>query len=137
MKNHAIGALVGGLVLFALGYLIYVVLMPTPEWAQGSAFALASKAAPNLPPIIVAEILFGLLLTCTLLKSGDINAVGSAAKAGAAIGGIIALAYSLLIFGTTEMISMQGVLLETVIWVVRWAVAGAVLSMVLGTKAKA
>ena len=132
MKRYLVGTLVGGASLFLLGYLIYVVLMPNPKFANGSAAGLAGRAAPNLPPIIVAELLFGFLLTRALTKSGAMGNAGSAAKTGALIGGLVALASSLMTFGTTELITAQGVLYQTVTWVVRWAIAGAVVSMVVG-----
>ena len=132
MKRYVVGTIVGGATLFLFGFLIYVLLIPDPKFAHGSAAAVANKAAPNLPPIIVAELLFGFLLTRALLKSGAIGNAGSAAATGAMIGGLVALAYSLLIFGTTELISVQGVLYEAVTWAVRWAIAGAAVSMLAG-----
>ena len=132
MKRYVLGTIIGGACLFLLGYLIYVVLMPNPHFANGSAAAVATRAAPNLRPIIVAELLFGFLLTRALTKSGAIGNVGSAAKTGALIGGIVALAYSLLILGTTELITSRGALYEGITWAVRWGVAGAVLSLLIG-----
>jgi len=132
MKRYLFGTIIGGASLFLLGYLIYVVLIPNPTFAHGSAAALANKAAPNLPPIIVAELLFGFLLTRALTKSGAIGNVGSAAKTGALIGGIVALAFSLLMLGTTELTTVQGALYEAVTWAVRWGIAGAVVSALAG-----
>jgi hypothetical protein len=132
MKRYVLGTLVGGASLFLLGYLIYVVLLPNPAFANGSAAAIANRAAPNLPPIIAAELLFGFLLTRALTKSGAIGNAVSAAKTGALIGGLVALAYSLLILGTTEVITAQGVLYEAVTWAVRWGIAGAVVSLLVG-----
>jgi len=129
MKRYAIGAIVGGLVLFLLGYLIYVVLMPDPEFARGTA---VGRTAPNLPPIIVAELLFGFLITRGLIKSGTISSVGASAKSATLIGGVAGLAVSLIMLGTTELITLQGAVYEAVTWAVRWGIAGAVLSMVLG-----
>jgi len=132
MKRYLVGTFVGGACLFLVGFLIYVVLLPNPKFADGSAAAAANKAAPNLPPIIVAELLFGYLLTRALIKSGAIGNAGSAAKTGALIGGLIALAYSLLLLGTTEVITLPGALYEAATWAVRWGIAGAVVSMVAG-----
>jgi hypothetical protein len=136
MKRYLVGTLVGGASLFLVGFLIYVVLLPDPKFADGSAAAAANKASPNLPPIIVAELLFGYLLTRALTKSGAIGNPGSAAKTGALIGGTIALAYSLLLLGTTEVITLPGAIYEAATWAVRWGIAGAVVSMAVG-KAKA
>ena len=132
MKRYLVGTIVGGASLFLLGYLIYVVLIPNPTFANGSAAALADRARPYLKPIVLGELLFGFLLTRALTKSGAIGNMGSAAKTGALIGGVVALAFSLLTLGTTELITVQGVLYEAVTWAVRWAIAGAVVSLVVG-----
>jgi hypothetical protein len=132
MKRYLIGTLAGGASLFLVGYLIYVVLIPNPKFANGPEAALAVRAAPYLPPIIVAELVFGFLLTRALTKSGAMGNVGSAIKTGALIGGLIALASSLLTYGTTGLNTAEGVLYEAVTWAVRWAIAGAVISMVVG-----
>lgn len=132
MKRYAIGAVVGGIVLFLLGYLIYVVIMHDPEFARGSASALASRAAPALAPIFLAEVLFGFLITRGLIKSGAVNSVGGSAQSGALVGLCAGLAVALLIFGTTEMTTAAGVVYEGVTWAVRWGVAAAVIAMVVG-----
>lgn len=132
MKRYAIGAVVGGLVLFLLGYVIYVLLMPNPEFARGPNSGVLGEMAPNLPPIIVAEILFGFLLTRGLIKSGAISSAGESAKTGAIVGTVAGLAVALLMAGVAGLVSIPGAIWEGVTWGVRWGVAGAVLSMVLG-----
>jgi hypothetical protein len=132
MKRYLVGTIVGGATLFLVGYVIYVLLLPNPSFANGSAAAAANRAAPYLPPIIVAELLFGYLLTRALTKSGAISDVGSAARTGALIGGVIGLAYSLLMLGTTQVNTLQGAIYEGVTWAVRWGIAGAVVSALAG-----
>lgn len=132
MKRYAIGAVVGGVVLFLLGYLIYVVILHDPEFARGSASTLAAKAALNLPAIFLAEVLFGFLITRGLIKSGAVSSVAGSAKVGAMIGLVAGLAFALLLFGTTELTTAAGVVYEGVTWAIRWGVAAAVVAMVVG-----
>lgn len=132
MKRYAIGAVVGGLVLFLLGYVIYVLLVPDPEFARGANSALLGGIPLNLPSIIIAEILFGFLLTRGLIKSGAIGSVGGSAQSGALVGGVAGLAFALITVGVYGTVSIPGVLWEGVTWAIRWAIAAAVLSMILG-----
>ena len=39
------------------------------------------------------------------------------------VGAVIALAFSLLMLGTTEVITMQGAFYEALTWAVRWGIA--------------
>jgi hypothetical protein len=132
MERYAIGAVVGGVVLFLLGYVIYVLLMPDPEFARGAASAALGSMNPNLPPIIAGEILFGFLLTRGLIKSGAITSVGASVKGGALVGFCAGLGIGLIMYGAWGLTSAAGAVWEGVTWAVRWAVAGAVLSMILG-----
>lgn len=118
--------------LFLLGYVIYVQLMPDPEFARGTNAALLAGMTLNLPPIIVAEILFGFLLTRGLIKSGAIASVGGSAQSGALVGGVAGLAFGLIIVGAYGTTSIPGAVWEGVTWAIRWGIAAAVLSMILG-----
>lgn len=134
MKKLLIGTLAGGLTLFLLGYVIYieVVAMPNPEFAQGPAAVAVNRETPDIAYIIIGELLFGFLLTYIFQTWAGISTPAAGAKAGALLGGVIALAFSLLMFGTTNIITIPGCLYEAVTWVVRWTVAGAVVAWVLG-----
>lgn len=131
MKKLLIGTLVGGITLFMLGYVIYVVAMPNPEFALGPGAAAANRETPDIAHIIIAELLFGFLLTYIFHKWASISTPSTGAKAGALLGGVIALGFTLLMFGTTNVITIAGCLWEAATWVVRWAVAGAVVASVL------
>lgn len=130
MKRYVIGTLVAGACLFLLGYLMYAIVLPNPKFAQGLAAAAANKATPSLPPIIAAELLCGLLLTYVLTNSGATASLGKAAVAAAITGTLVVLANSLIALGTTEMITVQGVVYLAVTWAIRWAIAGAVLALI-------
>jgi hypothetical protein len=132
MKRYAIGAVVGGLVLVLLGYVIYVLLVPDPEFARGPNAALLGAMTPNLPPIIIGEILLGFLLTRGLIKSGAISSPGASAQTGALIGTVAGLAFGLIMAGAAGLMSIPGAVWEGVTWGIRWAIAAAVLSMILG-----
>lgn len=132
MKRYAIGAVVGGLVLFLLGYVIYVLLMPNPEFAQTPASQSLSMVTLNLPLIVVGEILFGFLLTRGLIKSGAISTPGAALKSGALVGTVAGLAVALIMAGAWGLTTVPGAIWEGVTWGIRWGIAGAVLSLILG-----
>ena len=132
MKTYLFGTLAGGLTLFLTGLVIYVLLMPSPEFAAGPAAAAAMKQSPDIAFIIIGELLFGFLLTYILHYWATISTPAAGAKAGALLGGLIALGYNFLIYGTSEMLSLGGCFYEAATWVVRWAIAGAVVGLMLG-----
>lgn len=118
--------------MFLLGYVIYVLLVPNPEFGQTETSKLLSGAALNLPLIIVGEILFGFLLTRGLIKSGAIASTGASVKSGAMVGTVAGLAFALIMAGAYGLTNIPGAIWEGVTWGVRWGIAGAVIAMVVG-----
>ena len=105
-----------------LDYLIYL----RQTFINGSSTAFATNGAVKLASMIVGELLFGFLLTSALIKSDAIANIASSAKTGALIGWLIALASMLLLFNMT---TVQGAFFSGVTSAVRWAIAGAIVSM--------
>ncbi|MCR9290001.1 hypothetical protein OAF63_06390 [Saprospiraceae bacterium] len=132
MKKYIIGTLAGGLTLFLAGVLIYALLLPNPEFANGPAAEAAIKSSPNVISIVMGELVLGFLLTYIFHKWASISTVSGGAKAGALIGGLIALGFNLLVFGTTELMTVEGYFYNAFTWVIRWALAGAVVGLILG-----
>ncbi|MDF1865027.1 MAG: hypothetical protein P1U70_09345 [Saprospiraceae bacterium] len=132
MKKYIIGTLAGGLTLFLAGILIYALLLPNPEFANGPAAVGAMKSAPNAISIVTGELVLGFLLTYIFHKWATISTALGGAKAGALIGGLIALGFNLLVFGTTELMTIEGCFYNAFTWVIRWALAGAVVGLILG-----
>ena len=69
MKRLMTGAVVGGLTLFAMGYLAYEVLLV--DFFDANATGDAGREALIFPAIIAGEILMGALLTMTCDWSGS------------------------------------------------------------------
>ncbi|MBP9873024.1 MAG: hypothetical protein KBC60_03250, partial [Haliscomenobacter sp.] len=58
------------------------------------------------------------------------------AMAGAVIAGLMAMSFDFLLYGTTTMMTLTGVLADIVVYAVLGAIGGAVVAMVLGSGKK-
>ncbi len=120
-----VASLAGGLILFLTGFVFYALLL-------ADFFAIeAAKDPPNYLSIVLGEIAFGFLLAWVLSRTGT-TSLGDGAKAGALVGFLIALAYGLLLYGSTTMADMTYYLADAMIWALRYAAAGAVIGWWLG-----
>ena len=125
-----VAAVAGGLTLFLLGGLIYVLLL-------ADFFTVdVSRDPANLLYIVPGELVFGCLLAWVLSCYGT-STVVDGAKNGALIGFLIALGYGLIMYGTTTIADLTLYLVDSVVWAVRFACAGAVIGWWYGRGATA
>jgi len=118
-----VGSVLGGLALFAMGYLMYMVLLVDVITFRGGE--------PDLMYIIIGEVVFGYLIVWTAGVTGANNPAGGA-KAGAIMGLIVALGTNMIAMGEGGGASLTESLIDVAVWAVRWGVAGAVVGWWLG-----
>ncbi len=118
-----VGSVLGGLALFAMGYVMYMLLLADIITHRGGE--------PDLLYIILGELVFGYLIVWTAGVTGAKNP-SAGAKAGAIMGVIVGLAISFLELGENPRAELVTYLLDVVVWGVRWGVAGAVVGWWLG-----
>ena len=126
MKTKEIVAgVAGGIILFALGGIIYVLL-----FADFFASAI-DKDPAGFPFIVGGEVVMGILLAWVLSRFGISN-VADGAKNGAIFGAIAALGMGLIMYGAYDMYELSQHLADVVVWAVRYGAAGAVIGWLLG-----
>jgi hypothetical protein len=115
-----IGAVLGGLTLFAAGFVFYVLIF-------ADYFAVnIGRATPEFAYIVAGEVVLGYLLVRILNAVGASDVMGGA-KAGAMAGFLIALGIGLIDYGANEITDLTHYLADAAVWGVRWGLAGAVI----------
>jgi hypothetical protein len=134
IKKFVTGTVVGGIVLFFLGYLIYGLAL-SGFFTQHSAAVTGSMKTMNEIiwwALILGNLASGALLTYLFLKIGNIHSFASGARTGAAIGFFMALSMDLIRFATENTLDLTGTLTDVVVGTVMTAIAGGAISAVLG-----
>lgn len=130
MKNFAIGTLAGAVAAFFLAFILY-------EPVLGGFFA-EHTSMPNAkdPPdflwLILGSIGWGALFTLIFMRWASISTFMTGLKAGALIGGLVGLSMDFEMYGLSTSSDMAGMIVDILVWVVRFGLTGAVIGFVLG-----
>src|SRR5580693_2654137 len=133
-KKFLIGTLVGGVVLFILGYLFYGMLLMNFFIQHSHAPAGLMKAMSELVwwALILGNLASGALLTYIFLKLGNVNSFGTGASIAAAVGFFTSLSFDLIRYATENSADLTAMFADVVVFLVMNAIAGGIIAAVLG-----
>jgi len=131
-KQIVIGALVGGVSMFLLGWLIYGVLLSSVMEELWTGCNARPMEEMIWWAMIASNLVWGLLLAVVLDWSGSIT-MGAGAKVGAVLGLLCVLGFDLGMYSMTTMFSGATILvLDVLSNMVMFAVAGLLVAWVMG-----
>ena len=133
-KKFTIGTLVGGIVFFFLGYLVYGLLLSSFFKQHSIAVAGSMKTMEELIwwALILGNLASGALLTYIFLKLGNVVSFSSGARLGLTIGFFLSLSMDLIRYATENGSDMTGTLTDVIVESVMGAIAGGAIAAVLG-----
>ncbi|MBK7476585.1 MAG: hypothetical protein IPI11_11450 [Haliscomenobacter sp.] len=134
-----LAGLAGGVVYFLLGWLIYGMVLASFMDGQSTPEGMAVMRPDEgmiFWAMIVGNIAGGMLLAVIFGRWANISTWQTGAMAGAVIAGLMAMSYDFLLYGTTNMMTLTGILVDIVVYAVMGAIAGAVVALVLGSGKK-
>ncbi|MCF8237419.1 MAG: hypothetical protein K9I85_04630 [Saprospiraceae bacterium] len=126
--------LVAGIVAFFLGWIVWgMILMGMSESMSGSATGV-SRGEDDMIwwALIVGNLLFGFLYAYIFGRWANITTAATGAKAGAMIGLIMSASWDLTMYGTTNVMTLNGVFIDIIASTVVSAIIGAVAAWMLG-----
>ncbi len=133
VKQFSISALAGGVSLFLLGYLIYVVAMPGYyESNAGSATGVMKEDPSTMPIIFLGQLCLASLITLIYLKWAGIKTFGTGLKSGLLIGILLTLSTNLVMFSTTNIMNFQAAIVDSIVWTIAIGITGGVIGLLLG-----
>ena len=137
-QKFLLGGIVGGIVYFLLGWLVYGMLMKdfftANLWSAGSMRADADTIWWALG---AGQLAAGFFLAYILGKANAASA-GAGAGVGFVVGLLVCLSFDLTMYGvTTTVTSLKGLAADVAVSAVMSAIAGAVIGVILGMGKKA
>lgn len=136
-KKFAIGTLAGGVAFFLLGWLLYGMLFMNFFEANAGSATGVNKESMNMIALFLGNLAMAALFTLIFLRWANISTFVGGLKGGALIGLLVALGLDLTMFGTTNLMTLNGMVMDVVVYTVMSAVAGGVIGWLLGMGKKA
>ena len=132
-KNFVIGGIVGGIVYFLLGWLVYGNLLSDYFKEHPGAATNVERSMETFEwwALILGNLLFGFLLAYIFSKSG-VRTLTSGLITGGILGFLFGAAIDLVMYGTMNLMSKESLAADIAATTVMWAIAGAVIGAVMG-----
>lgn len=125
------GGIVGGILYFGLGYLIYGnLLMDFMKNHPGTA-GNVDRTAPDFLYLIIGNLSMGFLLAYIFVKSNT-NTVARGLVTGGIVGLLVCVGIDCIIYATTTVMSKTGMAADVAGSTVMSAIVGAVVAAVIG-----
>ena len=131
-KKFLIGGIVGGVVFFLLGYLIYGVLLQNfMQEHPGTATGVQRDMKEfQWWALVLGNLLSGFLLAYIFAKA-NVTSLVNGLITGGIIGFLMSASHDSVTYGVSNLLSKRGVVADIIAFTVLSALAGAVIAMVM------
>ena len=132
-KKLFMGGIIGGILYFGLGYLVYGKLMMTFFADHPGENIMVQRAQTELKFLYIAvgSLLQGFLLAYIFVRA-NISSAASGFITGGVIGALSSAGMDSIMYGTTKMLSKTAMAGDVVAAAVMTAVIGAILGVIMG-----
>jgi hypothetical protein len=132
-QRFAIGTVVGGLVLFFLGYLIFGVVFADFFTANAGTATGVPKMPIDFVSLAIGQLAWGAALTL-ILGWANASSVGQAARVSALAGLLLFFGFDLTMFATQNTSTLKVAVVDPILAAVLFGVAGAAIAAVTRRK---
>ncbi len=138
IKKLLMGGIVGGILYFGLGYLVYGnLLMEFMKDHPGTATGVDRTMEDfEFLYLAIGNLAMGFLLAYVFVKS-NVSSLAGGLVTGGIIGALVSVGIDCIIYGTTNIISKTAMAADVAAFTVISAIVGAVVGMLMGMGKKA
>jgi hypothetical protein len=130
-KRLAIGTVVGGIAMFAVGYLIWDIAF---DYYAAAVDAAGIAREPQLFWVIaVSNVPFAALVTLAIERGGS-STIGGGVKVGAIVGFLVWSGVALVHYGSMTAFDLTATILDPLLSGVHFGIGGGVIAAVLGRR---
>lgn len=129
-KKVLISGIVGGVVYFFLGWLIYGILLMDFMTSNSNAGVMKSEDQMVWWALIISNLIFGILMAYVLIGVGNITSTGKGVTTAAITSFLIASGYDLGMYATSNVSTLKGLTVDILAMTIMSAIVGAVVVMV-------
>lgn len=124
-KRFAVGTVVGGVVLFATGYLIFQMTFNGFYAANVGSATGVDRSTPIFWATAVANLAYAALVTYVIGSRAEQASAAAGFRIGAIVGCLAWATSDFILYGTTNVANLTRVIVDPLLELVRGGVAGA------------
>lgn len=130
-KRFVIGTVIGAVVLFALGYLIFELMFGDFYAANRGSIAGVDRDPQLLWAVALGAVSYAALTTLGIGSRAGSSSFAGGAKIGAIVGFLLWFTADFTIYGVTNLGSLTRTVVDPLLELMRGSVAGGVIGIVL------
>jgi hypothetical protein len=131
-KRLVTGTLVGGIILFAAGYLIFDLAFADFYAANTGSATGVTRQPQLLWAVVLGSLSYAALITLAIgSRAGPLN-IGAGVKIGAVVGFLLWFTVDFILYGITNISNLTRTVVDPLLELVRGGIAGGVIALVLG-----
>lgn len=129
-KKFAVGTIVGGIVIFALGFVIFNVLLESFYAANPGTATGVQREAPLQWSLAVGCLGYAALI-CYAMGARAASGLGGGAKVGAIVGFLLWFTADFIIYATSNTSTLTITIVDPLVEIVHGGIGGAVIGLVV------
>lgn len=131
IKKIAVGGIVGGILFFLLGWLIYGMLLMDFMKNNPGIVSGYSKEMPDMLYLVIGNLLSGLLMAYIFVKA-NVSTLAGGLVMGLVVGFLMSASFDCIMYATTNLMSKKAIMADVLAGTAMSAITGAVVGWVLG-----
>lgn len=130
-KRFALATLVGGLVVWGVGYLIFNMAFGGFYDANAGSATGVDRAANLQWAVALGSMAYAALITYTLGRRNGAFSLSEGVQVGAIVGFLLWFTVDFVFYGSTNLMNLTRTIVDPLLEIVRGGISGAVIAMVL------
>lgn len=132
-SKFLVGTLVGGIVYFILGFLVYAIILEGFFAAHaGTATGVMKTDEMQYWPLVLGNFGHAALLSFVFLKWANIKTFGAGLGAGFILGFLMAFGFDLVMYDTSNIMDLTAAIVDPIAYAVISGIVGGVIGGVVG-----
>jgi hypothetical protein len=131
MKRLVIGTLVGGIVVYVLGYLIFILVFGSFYAANLGSATGVTRDPEIMWAVFLGSCAYAALITVMIGITGGVIATAEAMKRGAIVGFLLWLTADFILYGATNTANLTRTAVDPVLELIRGGISGGIIGVLL------
>ena len=131
-RRFVTGTLVGGITLFALGYLIFDLAFADFYAANAGSATGVARDAQLVWAVALGSLSYAALITLAIGSRAGSATIGAGVQIGAVVGFLLWVTADFILYGITNIANLTRTVVDPLLELVRGGIVGGVTALVLG-----